>query len=329
MIQDKLTFVLPLKINTYGKGSDLDRVENILLPSLLKYFCLNDIDKILVITPDEDVETVSSKLNRFVIPLKLWILNEEKVLEQIPGWRKHKALDRYFHLPVQVDKKFNRGRLSRRFHVQASWWTMKGWLKQQMLKLASAALVNTPYYMTLDADLCLMHACGMRDIFPDGRPIYTTYVARQHYNWWQGAAEALGFELGVSPDAKVLSVTPEVLSKPAVESMLLHIADRSHCMGYPTLFNYLAERSDWTEYSLYWLYLQKKGWLNRYFSDQTVKQTLDTRQSVWMPEDASDPQKLSARIAMARDDRCALFMVLQSSGVLFDDCHAAVKAHLE
>lgn len=70
---DKISFVLPLKINAYNLGSDLQRVKRILFPSLIKYFSLSWIDRFLIIVPAKERAEIEAELKEFqaVLPLKV------------------------------------------------------------------------------------------------------------------------------------------------------------------------------------------------------------------------------------------------------------------
>ena len=115
MNTNRLSFVLPLKIDTYGKGSDLDRVRKILMPSLMKYFKVEQISKFFVMVPSSDLEEVSRQLASFVVPLKLRILTEESVLEKIPGWTKHRWIHQLLRYPIRADVQLNKGEVIRPF----------------------------------------------------------------------------------------------------------------------------------------------------------------------------------------------------------------------
>ena len=44
----------------------------------------------------------------------------------------------------------------------------RGWVKQQLVKLACASIIQTPFYQILDADIFAVHPFSARDLFQEG-----------------------------------------------------------------------------------------------------------------------------------------------------------------
>ncbi len=90
-----------------------------------------------------------------------------------------------------------------------------GWYKQQLIKLAAADLVTTPFYVTLDSDVISTRQASIDDFVWQGRGVLQVEHGGQEL-WYRQTAKGLG--LPEAPDH--MGVTPAVLSADAVNAML-------------------------------------------------------------------------------------------------------------
>lgn len=327
---DKISFVLPIKINVNNLGSDLERVKRILFPSLIKYFDLSQIGKFLIIVPGNEQGEISGQLKDFKEKLRLSVIAEEEVLTLVPGWKKHIFIHRNLRLLGKIDHKINRGRLSEKLKLKGGWDNLSGWLKQQLLKLFSSKMIETDFYMTLDADLCLTRPVNFEILFPDGKAIRSWDMVSTHYDWWVGSARILGIPLRLDKEDPVISVTPEILATPVVVQLLDYLLLKSREQNYSTIFDYLITNKSWTEYTLYWLFLLEFYKTSDYYSSNANVQTLFHDGCVWEKNDAPNKEMLCRRIESAFQKRTSggLFLVVQSNCIPMEEYDEVIKSYL-
>lgn len=324
----KIFFVLPLKINSYESGSDLERVKKILFPSMVKYFDLNQIRQFLIIVPDNEQQEILMGLREFEKKLNLSVISEKKVLALIPGWKKHAVLHRALDPLKRIDRRINGGKLFEHLRLKKGWNTSGGWVKQQMLKIFAAKLIDGDYYMTLDADLCLTRPADFKILFPDGKAISTLAAAGKHSEWWACSARILGTKLQLKDEDLVTGVTPVILSTSVVIELINYLHLKSQENRYMTIFEYLATVQGWTEYSLYWLFLLQFYGKEKYYTDENHVQIRHQAYSVWERHQAPDVKALRERIDSAFHDKRSLFLVIQSSCIPLVECHEVIKDYL-
>ena len=69
-IEDKLSIVLPIKIRVHHEHSELERIQQLLLPSIQKFMELDELHEFLIVTPPADVEEVRKGVEAFALPLR-------------------------------------------------------------------------------------------------------------------------------------------------------------------------------------------------------------------------------------------------------------------
>jgi hypothetical protein len=95
-----------------------------------------------------------------------------------------------------------------------------GWHIQQVLKLFVSQVINTEYYLILDADCYLTKKVNYDDLFVDGKPILS--LIHKHRNDWlikSCAYYNLDYEKDV-PET-ILNVTPQICKTSIVKELLL------------------------------------------------------------------------------------------------------------
>ena len=60
-----------------------------------------------------------------------------------------------------------------------------GWYRQQLIKLAAANLVNTEFFLTLDADVILCKPLRLENLVRSGRALLHPADRHKHTNWWE------------------------------------------------------------------------------------------------------------------------------------------------
>jgi uncharacterized protein DUF6492 len=258
-----LTAVLPLRMDAQKTTSDLDRVERLLLPSFERFWRGPDRLEFLVVVPPGDVGHVKARVAvGRAFPMR--VLSEDLVCPTLAG-----------HL---------------------------GWHKQQILKLAAAKIVATPWYLTLDADVMLRRAASPDDLVRAGKAVFHAKRAARHWEWWTASQTILRSAVQLGPDMEMMDVTPEILHRDTALELLAEIGRRNEAVE-PERFLFENRAVGWTEYSLYWLFV-----VERQLQDQLYRAGGPLYEMAWRPEHVAP---LAQR--WGDDDGKALFCILQST----------------
>jgi hypothetical protein len=195
---------------------------------------------------------------------------------------------------------------------------LRGWHKQQLVKLAVAEHVQTAHYLTLDADVICVRPFTPEQLAPEGKGLCHVIEADLHPDWYRGSLQVLGVtarRLGV-----LHNVTPAVLSRAAVLALQEHLTARANAGVYRADWLglrqragfalarargqlrhsapwrwYLMHGAPWTEYALYYSYLEATDQFERYHT-LTPDCIYAVERSVWRADrdkfDSWDPAPL-------------------------------------
>jgi hypothetical protein len=180
-----------------------------------------------------------------------------------------------------------------------------GWLLQQLIKLSAARIVSSPFYLTLDADVMCVRHIEYSDLIQDQRAIANLYDSDRdvHGEWYEWSEKVLGFPRS----GRIHGVTPAVLSAEGVRQLFAFFEEqlKPNTLRAET---YLISHRPWTEYTLYYTYLERTGLFDTYHFPASTR---TYQNSIWKvgEEDAWDPvHSFSA-------DHSFYFSVLQSYAV--------------
>ena len=261
-----LTFVLPVALGDTGRpGSDLERL-TLLLETFSSCFDRRDLASFILISRPADLTIIRRHLvaigARFVE-----LRDETEVCGSL-------ASDpQTFHsFPV----------------------LNKGWIRQQLLKLAIARDVRTDFYMTLDADVVFTQRFGADDLIVGGRSIvnthtsddfsrlFTDHVAEDSTHIRRERDKRAAGLLGVTRrNSYFYGETPVVLSTALVRDLLWHLERRGGRWD-----QWLIENTPWTEYSLYFTFAEGTGVLDRYHLRGDINAVLRLTDSLWYAAEA-------------------------------------------
>jgi hypothetical protein len=167
---------------------------------------------------------------------------------------------------------------------------LKGWYRQQLVKLAIFEHVQSPLYLTLDADVICTKPVTPELLAPQGlAPCHVT--ARDlHPDWYRGSEAVLGLDpprRGVSHN-----VTPAILHREGVAELAGYLerkasihafapglrgfkqkalcarARHSRAPGFAGWRLLLAAGTPWTEYALYYTFLESTGRFERFHAQR-------------------------------------------------------------
>lgn len=197
-----------------------------------------------------------------------------------------------------------------------------GWRIQQVLKLAAAQIVKTPYYLTFDPDVICTHPISEEILMPGGKAILQL-EPKSHKNWWKSSAHQLKFKPLMKE--KGIYVTPAILSTEAVRGLIKELSAKKHWTEkllqphmpgdfhqYIPLFR---KRHRWSEYTLYHLYLEKHKLVDRYHTrsdSPEVPRTLLSTNTLWNKNDMEEWENWDVDACFSEADK-SLFFIVQSS----------------
>lgn len=266
---ERIDAVLP------ATAKDFDRFRRVLVPSLRKFFA--PLGTCHVVVPETDV----SLFEGAVEDARFQVVSEVALIPELLDYRK----------------------ILRR--VGTSTGAGSGWFIQQLVKLSIARVVSTPFYLTLDADVICVKRVGIRDLVRDGRGIAVVYRSDSdvHGGWYWWTEKVLGFPRS----GRTRGVTPALLSVEGVGQLCKFLQARVAHKGM-TCEAYLLKKLPWTEYTLYYSFLEHMGLFDAY---HFAAESALYENSVWHAKDFPgwDPQK------SFHSERGFLFSVLQNDAV--------------
>jgi hypothetical protein len=236
--------VLPLTLKDYDRSLILRR-------SLSEFF--HDLGTLFVVTPDDQHNEIRERVKRHAHDaLCLEVLPETEVVPELRHFR-----------------------------------ATGGWYRQQLVKLAVFERVRSDFYLTLDADVIATRPVSSALLTPEGRALCLVRYEDLHPVWYQRAAEVFGEPLrrtGISHN-----VTPAVLARHGVEELAVWLGERWRVRRFAAghrgmrqrlarlLFGrnqalapwrlYLTAALPWTEYALYYSFLELRDRFTRYHQE--------------------------------------------------------------
>ena len=226
----KYSIIMPLKINELNSFKIFTEIS---LPLYDKFLQTEYLDSFLIICPSNNIEHISKYTNKYPhIPFKF--VNEEYIL----------------------DKNIS---------------NVNGWLKQQVIKLVVSSIVKTNHYLIVDSDMYLNQPFKYEDMYYEGKIKYSyepwQELNNKYYstnsNWWTSSSKILDYSLDkIYEDKKLMGVTPQIFIKDKVKELinLLEIIYGKHWQKIICDMNF-------TEYTLYWLFLLKNNNTHLYTID--------------------------------------------------------------
>jgi len=262
----KLDVVLPLA------NRDYERFE-ILRKSLQRFF--PDLGTCWVVVSDREYDQIRSKIrdSRYRLIAESTIIPELRFYDflRVMLGRSHKPLG--------------------------------GWVTQQLRKLAIAQNINSQFYLTLDADVICTRLVRYSDLIRGDRALGDKAPLDIHRGWYERAAQVLR----VPSVSGWHNLAPTLLSRDAVLMLQKHLASRVHpvlralspvLVRQSALNNvvvswrsYLLRNLPWTEYALYYTFLEAMNLYDRYHV--VDPDTVLEGNSVWKREEFAswDPRK--------------------------------------
>ena len=134
-----------------------------------------------------------------------------------------------------------------------------GWYRQQILKLGFARLAQSDFYLTMDADILCTRATRVGDLFCAGK---ARVVRHEMCHWWWYRISA--WVLGMTTVSEEYSITPVLFRTATATELLAHLGGGREA-HHPQWIRRLGNAVGWTEYSLYFTFLENQGRLRDYY----------------------------------------------------------------
>ncbi|WP_086933287.1 DUF6492 family protein [Agarilytica rhodophyticola] len=236
---NKLGAVLPLCIRGSYDIDDLGRVE-ILFRSLTAFSAPGLFGTFLVVTPSDEVQIVRQRCEKWS-HLGIEVISEEELIPELVNHRE-----------------------------------LRGWRKQQLVKIAAARRIKEEFFITFDADVICLKPISIDNLIIDGRALLQYEYRSQHPKWWKSSARILKMDADVGNVEYGMTVTPAILAKDLCNKLAEELSDKKYgswvdkicALHKPknpsnwTISRFL--KSKWTEYSLYYLCAMKLQLLDQY-----------------------------------------------------------------
>lgn len=170
---------------------------------------------------------------------------------------------------------------------------LSGWHIQQLIKISSCARIGSPYYVTLDSDIVGTRPITYESFIHNNRALTNVETAEDYRRLYEPqfaeaeiaikslryavSAGLLGYTRSPGLLSRFYGETPVILHTESVRALMENLAARH---GRPW-FGALAKRLGWTEYGLYFQFLEKLGKLQDVCELAGCNTVLDLDRSVW------------------------------------------------
>ncbi len=213
------SIVLPIKCRENGEfTNDYKLFSRVGSLSYEKFLDISNLDGFYIICPYAEIQDVHFAIKFSKIPYR--IMSEESLL----------------------DRKV---------------YECQGWFKQQLLKLAIVDMIQTSFYLVLDADMYLTQKLCYKDLFNEGKIKYNSEPWQTenndkystNSNWWMNSSRILDFDYRKLQNKKLMSVTPEILVKKIVHELVNYVKKMHPDWQHHLVIN------RFTEFTLYWIFI--------------------------------------------------------------------------
>ena len=289
-MERKIDIVLPVRSTVFGRTGELERVRRGLFPSLCHFGFPGITNRVHIVCPRRDLPEITGNVLRQFPQFDYSVSADEELAEEI-GYNQ-----------VEFDR-------------------VPGWFKQQLIKLALVARVETEIALVLDADVIASKKIAAADIQLERLPYQVG--ASEFRGWFEASAAALGIdltELETFDLAHPMAVTPEFLSRAVVSALLAHLRQRAGGSQWGPYLMQFSQDYDhtWTEFTLYWVW---------YASRKSAFAAKHVARQLYLFFD--DSRRVRSDVIPTQN---ALFIVLQATKLNVEACepiYAAITSRLD
>ena len=213
---------------------------------------MNKITALLPLAPKDFIRSriLLETLNTFEAS---WI---DKIVIVIPPNNNYEIIKEYRHFTIEIiheNTLFSKDE----FDIFKE---LKGWYKQQIIKLWFAKICTSDFYITFDADILLMKKLTLKDLIFDNKSIVKIENTKTHIKWWEDSAKIIQVE---NIPYQGMGITPEILITREVKNLIAYLDTQE-----PAILK--LKENNWTEYTLYWLFLHKNNKTELYINSDNL-----------------------------------------------------------
>ena len=293
-----LDAILPLKVDgSYGLD-DLHRTD-VLMASLNAFFEPDLLSTFLIVSPAQEVDAVRDYLSQWT-SLPIEVMAEEDLVPELRRYPK-----------------------------------LRGWRKQQLVKLAACRELSSDYCLTFDADVFSTCPTKRSDLLPAGKALMQYESRSLHPRWWASSARLLGVNESVGDPDRGMAITPAIFARDLLKSLTDTLSTRRyswaerlcrlHLPWNPsnwTLARY--KRARWTEYSLYYLHAAAIGAIDDFY----IEGGSDSVPQVLLGHEAHPFEQWRPAYTFSTDNPALFCLVGSKSGLSSNVVWDAVKAFI-
>lgn len=245
----------------------------LLLRSFLRAFPLAELAQFLIVCPAADKEQIRAILRPLTTDSRFQLIDELALCPELGEQRTREQ-------------------------------AIPGWYIQQLLKLAAADAVTTPFYLTLDSDIVCRKPFSIASLIPAGQALLNIETPRVYRSLYKEktaqyecevkrrqlrhAATLLGYRRRERYHYQSYGETPVLLHTASTLDLRTFLTER-----YGNWFHGLAANPGWSEYSLFFQFLEMTGTLEKLYRRGDHNTVLDLESSIW---------KINARYKESRDN---------------------------
>ena len=228
LLKDKYTIVMPIKRNNPNNHGSTF-FEQVGLKTFEQFLDTTYLDRFIIVCPEKDINHYFELLATSKICFD--VIGEEHILN---------------------DNLAN----------------VKGWYKQQLIKLSIHLCVNTPIYLTIDSDMYLNQMLSKDDLIHNNKFKYSSEpwqtinnsLYSTNSNWWLNSAKILDIDKSIiTCKTNLMSVTPQILVTKYVAELIEHLFFK-----YKNNWQRSICDMEFTEFTLYWLFCIIKNYTTSY-----------------------------------------------------------------
>ncbi|NBO72132.1 MAG: hypothetical protein EBU66_17635 [Bacteroidetes bacterium] len=198
-----------------------------------------------------------------------------------------------------------------------------GWAKQQTIKLAIAPLVKTGEYLIIDDDTYLTRPFGYDNLRTKSGKLIMNRINIDFPFFYLWSNQILDYDFDKVQDFPVnMAITPEIFNTSVVRDLVKLLVTK---YGSQKQWQLKLEQNKFTEYALYWIYLQMINKTDMYDLNEKSPQLYNYAIT-------SNDQPLEKYIDLAFNDKKSPFyfsFVQSSTSYKVDEIYDVVKKYVD
>lgn len=267
---------------------------SLLLKSFIKYFKQEDLHTFFLVCPPNQVKQVSLIVHSITSDPRYLVISEWEICPEVFKFLQEKKTQ------------------------------ISGWYLQQILKLAMAERIQTSHFLLFDSDIICLRPFDLESIVPGGRALlnietksdyqrlYTPQFAVQEFNLKIGrysrACQLLSYQRPEEQQAIIYGETPVLMHTQSVKDLKHYIESKTNLPSGISLIL----RLPWTEYSLYFMFLEKYQRIEAIYEKKDCNTLLDLEKSVWQGNSRYKQRRVYDKKHFHDQENCGYFVAIQS-----------------